>query len=51
MGSRTYFLQYKALLWIRKISLQRISLRACLAFYGGAIVHNLYRIPEIIMCC
>ncbi|XOD67914.1 MAG: hypothetical protein ACMUEL_08500 [Flavobacteriales bacterium Tduv] len=50
MGSGTYFLQYKALIWIRKGSLQRISSCACPVSYGG-YGHNLYRSSGIIMRC
>ncbi|XOD66881.1 MAG: hypothetical protein ACMUEL_02300 [Flavobacteriales bacterium Tduv] len=50
MGSRTYFWQYKSLVLIREGSLQRISSCACQASYG-AVAHNLYRAPGIIMRC
>ncbi|XOD67211.1 MAG: hypothetical protein ACMUEL_04350 [Flavobacteriales bacterium Tduv] len=50
MGSRTYFWQYKALVWIKQGSSQRISSCACLASYVGYGA-NLYRSPGIIMSC
>ncbi|XOD66993.1 MAG: hypothetical protein ACMUEL_02985 [Flavobacteriales bacterium Tduv] len=38
MASRTYFSQYKALVWTRKGSLQRIRSCACPASYGGLLL-------------
>ncbi|XOD67940.1 MAG: hypothetical protein ACMUEL_08655 [Flavobacteriales bacterium Tduv] len=50
MGTRTYFWQYKTLVWIRKGVPYKGLTRVHAQYRMEAMDHNLYRSPVIIMC-